>query len=49
MTYHFIENYNISDLAEMDKSSLISHYMKLQREYDNLEEEYALNLLQKEY
>lgn len=49
MTYQFIESYNISDLNEMDKSSLISHCMKLQREYDNLEEEYALNLLQKEY
>ena len=49
MTYQFLENFNLSDLHKMDKASLISHYMKLQKQYDSLEEEYALNLLQEEH
>ena len=49
MTYQFLENFNLSDLHKMDKASLISNYLKLQQQYDNLEEEYALNLLKKEH
>ena len=48
MVYEFITSFTSSDLNDMDKTSLSTRFLKLQKQYDDLKEEHASILLQQE-
>jgi hypothetical protein len=45
MVYQFLQEKQIDDLEVMDKKSLVSAYLSLQAMYNDLEDDYTLNMI----
>ena len=45
MVYQFLQEKQIDDLEVMDKKSLVNAYLSLQAMYNDLEDDYTLNMI----